>query len=148
MLAKLTLCALLLAAPAFPADGEAFNFDRVVSEAEKHFGQRRMRIPFLGLATFLTGAARPLGASGFDLAIFEDVGRVRSFTPKLGAGWRPVIRLREHDREETVIWGRDEGSWIHMLLVNQDGGDAVVMQFRLRPTRFLEYIAQKAREQH
>jgi hypothetical protein len=142
----LILVSLVFALPAISADGENVDFDRVVRDAERHFGTSRARIPFLGVATFITGAARPFGASGFRLALFEDVDADQPFTPKLSAAWRPVVRVRESSGEGVTIYGRDEGHWIHLLMINQDGGGAVLAQFRLRPSRFLEFVARKARE--
>jgi len=124
------------------------DFDRTVADLEDHLGKRRLRIPFLGVATFLAGAARPVGVHAFKLAVIEDVdGRdARGFEPRLRDGWRPVIRVKENrGRSMTTIYGRDEGNWVRMLMMTVNHDDAVVMQFRVRYSRFLQLIADKAR---
>ena len=145
---RLSLCLLaaaLASGPSLPAaSGEDFDFDRLVSSVERHYGKRRLHIPFMGVASFLSGAARPLGASGVKLAVIEDVDRAEAFAPTLPHSWRPVIRIVKEGREETAIFGRDEGKSIKLLLLTQDGGQAVVMQCRMHPSKFLEFLASRA----
>jgi hypothetical protein len=140
------LCSLLLT-PAWPVDGDGLDFDRLVGDLERHYGKRRLHVPFLGLASFVgSGLARPLGASSLKLAIIEDVDRSRPFAPRLGGAWRPVIRVSRRGEESTAIFGLDEGKWVKLVTLVQDGDQAVVMQFRLRPSQLLEYIARQARD--
>lgn len=124
-----------------------FDFDKFVGQVERHYGRQRLHVPFLGLASFLgSGIARPFGASGMKVAIIEGIDRSDGvFAPQLGGGWRPVIRVSRRGQEETAIFGRDEGKWVKLLTLTQDGGDAVVVQFRLRPSMLMEFIASKAR---
>lgn len=145
--ARLVLLAALLLVPMGAADGEDFDFDKLVGQVERHYGRQRLHIPFLGLATSLSsGIARPFGAGGVKLAVIEGIDRSDgAFAPRLGPGWRPVVRVSRRGEEATAIFGRDEGKWVKVLTLVHDGDEAVVMQFRLRPSRFLEFIASKAR---
>jgi len=71
-LAGLILGASLLACPgaAFGADRD---FDRLVKAVEARFGAQPAIIPFMGVANFFVSVARPEGASGFRLAVFENL---------------------------------------------------------------------------
>jgi hypothetical protein len=147
------LCALLLTTvlaggPALIAaqDDDDLDFDRLVAAVERHYGKRRLHIPFMGVASFLSGAARPLGASGVKLAVIQDVDRAGAFQPRLPHGWRPLVRISRDGQEETAIYGHDEGKSVKMFMIAQEGDDAVVMQFKMHPSRILEFIARKARE--
>lgn len=143
---RLSLCLLATGLSLPAASGEDFDFDRLVSSVERHYGKRRLHIPFMGVASFLSGAARPLGASGVKLAVIEDVDRAETFAPTLPLSWRPIIRIAKDGRQETAIFGRDEGKSIKLLLLTQDGGQAVVMQCRMHPSKFLEFLASRARQ--
>jgi hypothetical protein len=139
---------LVLAAPSPASD---WDFNDIVREFESHYQTRRVSIPFLGLADFaasLVGA--PFGMTDLQLAIFENVradGR-QHFAGRIPAGWRPVVRVRERSGEAVSIFGRDEGSWVRMLVMSVDGGtsgDAVLVSFRLRPTEVMRFVAERAR---
>jgi len=64
------------------ASGAAFGgdaeFDRIVKAIESRYGTRPLHIPFLGAANFFVKVARPEGASGFKLAVFEDLRDLKS----------------------------------------------------------------------
>lgn len=147
-LSSLLLATALLGGPALNAaqDDDDFDFDRLVASVERHYGKRRLHIPFMGVASFLSGAARPLGASGMKLAVIQDIEPAGVITPRLPHGWRPLVRVSRDGHEETAIYGRDEGKAVKMLMLTQEGGDAVVMQFKLHPSKLLEFIAHKARQ--
>ena len=145
----LMLASVLLSAPALPAaqeDDDGFHFDRLVADLERHYGKRRLRIPLMGVASFLSGAARPLGASGLKLAIIENVEAGQAFSPRMPHGWRPLVRVSRDGREETAIFGHDEGKSVKMLMLTQEGDQAVVMQFTMHPGKLLEFLAAKARQ--
>ncbi len=146
---KTTILALLLLSPA-AVNAIDWDFDDAVAEFEQHYQTRRMKIPFLGLANFagsLVGV--PFGVQDLHLAIFENVrtsGR-DPFAGRVPAGWRPLLRVRERNGESVVIFGRDEDSWVRMLVLTleRDGGDATMVQFKLRPTELLRFVAGRAR---
>src|SRR5919205_1843154 len=95
--AALSLSLLLLA----PAQARADEFDAVVKNVRTACGGKRVRIPFLGLAGFMTKLVRPAGVKSFKLAVFEDVTKEGDVTGlgeaigrSLGPGWRPLVRVR------------------------------------------------------
>jgi hypothetical protein len=149
MTARLALASLLMATDAMPVDRGLDDFDGVVKSVETHYQRKRLRIPFLGVVSFFSQAARPLGASDFKLAVIEDV-RDRNAPPDLtfSENWRPVIRVRERNGESVNIMAREDGRHtVKLLMLVVDHSDAVVMQMRMTPTRFLEFVAQEARKQ-
>ena len=69
------LLALAATGAAFGGDAE---FDRIVKAIESRYGTRPVHIPFMGAANFFVKVARPEGASGFKLAVFEDLKDLQS----------------------------------------------------------------------
>jgi hypothetical protein len=69
------LLVVMASGAAFGGDGE---FDRIVKAIESHYGTRPLHIPFLGVANFFVSVARPEGASGFKLAVFEGLQDLQS----------------------------------------------------------------------
>ena len=146
MIARLTLASLLIAGSAVPVDRGLDDFDGVVKSIETHYHKQRVWIPLMGVIGFLSQAARPLGASDFRLAVIDGVNDRRN-PPDLtfGEAWRPVIRVRERNGESVNIMAREDGHKAVKLLMLVADNDAVVMQMRMAPTRFLEFVAEKAR---
>ena len=149
-LLRLALAATLIATPVLPVDRGLDDFDGVVNSIESHYQRKRVWIPLMGLVNFVSHAARPLGASDFKLAVINGIGDRRQ-APDLTFGdtWRPVVRVRERNGEAVNIMAREEGRHavkLLMLVLNND--DAVVMQMRMSPTRFLEFVAERSRDRH
>jgi hypothetical protein len=148
MTARLTLAALLIAASATPVDRGLDDFDGVVKSVESHYHKKRVWIPFMGMIGFVSQAARPLGASDFRLAVVEGIND-RQNPPDLTfhESWRAVIRVRERNGESVNIMAREDGhKAVKLLMLVVDNNEAVVMQMRMSPTRFLEFVAEKARD--
>ncbi|MFN7922362.1 MAG: hypothetical protein U0Q16_19825 [Bryobacteraceae bacterium] len=133
--------------------GGEFEFDDAIRHMEDRLETRRLRIPLLGLATGVAGlAAAPFGAESFRIAIFDHVdappsARAHLF-PQAPEGWRTVLRVREQNGEHVTMFCRDEGSWARLMMVVLDRHDAVLMQFKMRPTRLLTHLAERARREH
>lgn len=148
MIARLLIASALLAATALPVDEELDDFDGVVRRLESHFRKQRVWIPFMGAVNFVSQAARPLGASDFKLAVIDEVdarGRGPLDVP-FRDRWKPVVRVRDRDGESVDIMAREEGHRaVKLLMLVVDDDSAVVMQMRMAPTRFLEFVAEKSR---
>ena len=93
------LC-LLIVVPwvALAAGGEG-GFDGVVDSIESRYHVHATRIPFMGLASMIAGAATHGGVDGVHVAQFEhftetvDGGELnRMVEEKLGQGWERMIR--------------------------------------------------------
>ena len=147
---RLVLVITLVAGTALPVDRGLDDFDGVVKSIESHYHKKRVWIPLMGVIGFVSNAARPLGASDFRLAVVDGIGD-RSNPPDLtfGENWRPVIRVRERNGESVNIMAREEGrKAVKLLMMVVDNDNAVVMQMRMSPTRFLQFVAEKARRDH
>jgi hypothetical protein len=133
---KTRVLALILAASAaaFAADRD---FDRVTAAVEKHLGVRRTHIPLMGLANFFVKVARPKGARGFKLAIFEDV-RLRpedgaaldGIMAEAAAELHPMVRTRSSRGERTYIYtgGADN---VTMLIATFERDEATVIEIQV-----------------
>lgn len=142
----LLLAAVWLAAPAAARD---FDFDDAVDQMRSRLGKGPLRIPFLGLASGAAGlVGLPLGATSFRLAVFEDVrpaeSVVRQPLEQMPSTWRPVLRVRE-PKETVSIYARDEGDWARLIMAVVDRKEVVMMQFKLRPSHLMAFLAERVR---
>jgi hypothetical protein len=137
---------LLLLTPVSLALASDWDFNDTVAAFERHYGVKRVKIPMFHLAHFAGSlAVRPFGVKDFHVAIFENVEK-KGLGPfdfaKSQPGWRPIIRVTERHGDTVSIFARDEDNWLRMFVVTlEDGGDAVLLEFKLRPTRLMEFVA-------
>ena len=140
------LAVLLLATPVFATDDGWFDrspFDTMARRVESHFGASRSRIPFLGLAGFFSGFARPVGAKGLKVAIFENVNdRERTdFSPNIDSSWKPVVRVHSNrNADDVYIYARPDGGWTRMLMLTVSRKDAVLAEMSFKPDYFAQFI--------
>lgn len=138
---------LLVAAPVFATDDgwlDRTPFDTMARRVENHFGASRARIPFIGLAGFFSGFARPVGARGLKLAIFENVnGQGRGdFSPNIDSSWKPVIRVHSNrNADDVYIYARPDGGWTRMLMLTVSRHDAVLAEMSFKPNYCAEFIS-------
>ena len=133
-----------------PAQAKGDDFDAVVREVRTACGGKKVRIPFLGLASFTTRLVRPAGVKSFKLAVFEDLTRAGDVSglgaaigQTLGPGWRPLVRVRSgHDAGQTHVYVRDAGNDLQLMIVMLDGDQATVIRAKVSP----EALARFARE--
>ena len=141
-----TLALLSLMVASTSAAAEKYDdFNAILKRVESHYSKRHMKIPFLGMVTFVSHFTRPLGASDLKLAVIEGVGSrdsIPDFEP--GPEWRAFLRTTSRSGEHTVIYGRDEGQAVRTLMLVVDHDEAVVMHMRLDPTRFTKLLAEKS----
>jgi hypothetical protein len=133
-----------------PASARGDDFDAVVRNVRAACGGKRVRIPFLGLASFASKFVRPAGVKSFKLAVFEDLsmaGDVRglgaAIGQSLGPEWRPLVRVRAgRGSEQTHVYVRDAGDDLKLMIVTLDGEQATVIRARVSP----EALARFARD--
>lgn len=126
------------------------DFDAVVRNVKTACGGKRVRIPFLGLAGFATRVVRPAGVKSFKLAVFEDLERAGDATrlgpavsQALGPEWRPLVRVRSRSEGgQVLVYIRDAGGDLKLMIVTLDGGQATVIRARVNP----EALAKFARD--
>jgi hypothetical protein len=133
-----------------PAVARADDFDSVVKNVRAACGGKKVRIPFLGLASFATKLVRPAGVKSFKLAVFEDLTRAGDVSglgaaigQTLGPGWRPLVRIRSgRGAEQTHVYVRDAGDNLKLMIVTLDGEQATVIRAKVNP----EALARFARD--
>lgn len=141
---------LLLCICCAPATARADEFDAVVRNVRAACGGKKVRIPFLGLASFAAKVVRPAGVKNFKLAVFEDLTRVGDMSglgaaigQSLGPEWRPLVRIRsERGAEQTHVYVRDAGDNLRVMIVTLDGEQATVIRAKVNP----EALARFARD--
>lgn len=136
MIGRALVLAAVLAAPALPRDRE---FDGLVRSIETRYQVRHTRIPFMGLVNAVLFVARPAGASGLKLAVFENASllhRADDFhsivQAALGPQWRPFIEVRsQRENEYNMIYSRIDGKRMHLLIATLEQNEVSVIRCRL-----------------
>jgi len=145
------LLAVLLAASAgaWAADRA---FDQVVKGIEAHYGTSRMHIPLMGLANFFVKVGQPGGASGFRLAVFQNLDSSAQYgdradldrlMDRLGTGsLHPLIRVRSRrDGESTYIFTGEAGKSTTMLIATFQRREATVIEVKVNMDTLMQTIA-------
>jgi hypothetical protein len=143
------LC-VLLTAPwwVVRAAGGEGGFDGVVDSIESHYHRHAMRIPLMGLASVVAGAATHGGVGGVHVAEFEHFSAPvdgeelnRLVEEKLGAGWDRMIRTTSrHGGDQTLIFSHPEGKRMGLFILDLDGKDLNVVQVSVDPDQLNETI--------
>jgi hypothetical protein len=147
---RVLLLAAVLAAPALPRDRE---FDAVVKGIEMRYQVRRTRIPFMGLANALLFVARPAGASGIKMAVFENASLLdradefqNSLRATLGPQWRPFIETHsQRENETTTIYSRVDGKRLHLLIATVERNEVSVLRCRVSTGALKNWVYQPVR---
>jgi hypothetical protein len=142
----------LLWAPSASPAGDS-GFDRVVRQFEKQFDARRTRIPLMGLVNGFVKVARPGGASGLKVAVFEEAGLTPADGPQvdrlmqgnLGAGWKPLVRVRSRNSEWSAVYVREAQSNFELLVASIDESDTVFVQMRMKASRLARMLQEPER---
>ncbi len=139
---------LLAAGAAFGGDAE---FDRIVKAIESHYGTRSMHIPFLGLASFVVSVAHPAGASGFKLAVFEDLKSSpdeREWTERdhfmdtiSGPNLHPMVRVHSRrNGEATYIFMGPDSRAGRILIATFERNEATVVEVKADIDKLLKSL--------
>ena len=144
------VCALALIVPvAVLASGGDSGFDGVVHSIEHTYHVRATRIPFMGMASFLSRGTTGGGVSNmhvaefdnFDLSIDgEDLSRM--VEEKLGPSWARVVRETSRNHEQTLVFMRPEGRRMGLFILDSDGRELDVVQVSVNPDRLNSTIDQ------
>jgi hypothetical protein len=139
---------LVAAGVAFGADHE---FDRVVNAVEKHYGVKRTHIPLMGVANFFLKVAHPAGASGFKLAVFEDLPSPSSPEDRAdldhlmddicqGRLHPLVVTRSRRSGESTYILAGEIGKSTDLLIATFERHEATVIEARVDMNTLLKMI--------
>ncbi|MDX2154496.1 MAG: hypothetical protein SFV54_27390 [Bryobacteraceae bacterium] len=129
----------VLTAVALPA---ADDFEVLVRSLESHYGKRKMGIPLMGLVNFAVKVAKPHGARGLRLAIFEDVGRhpePESLAKMVGLDWKPFVRV-DGQNEQTFIYAKPAGKDWKLMVATLEDSEAVVVELKVNPKELAEWM--------
>jgi len=144
------LLALFLAAvsAAYGADRE---FDRVVKAIEKHYGVQHTHIPLMGVANLFVKVARPAGASGFKLAVFEDLPSPSDFGDRVeldrfmddvcrGGLHALVVTHSRRDGESSYILAGEVGQSSELLIATFERHEVTVIQVKVNMETLLKMV--------
>jgi hypothetical protein len=150
------LAAVMAPAIVLAANGQVFGpgggFDAVVRGIEQRYHERATKVPLMGLISGIAGMSTHGGVKGIHVAEFEHVKEPMDGTElndlveqRVGRDWRRMIRdtSRNKDGErigQSLIYVRDEGERIGMLVVDLDGGELDVVQLSVNPDRLSDEI--------
>jgi hypothetical protein len=145
--ARLILAFLLVAGIA----SASREFDGLVKAIETHYGATRTHIPLMGIANLALKVARPAGASGFHIALFQDLrtdlddetqAELDRFmdglsSPHLG----PIIRTRSRPNgEATYIFCGDLGKTSQVLVATFNSHQATVVEVYVNFDTLIRWI--------
>ena len=149
---SLRLLVLILCASTFAAAGDR-EFKGLVHSFETTYGVHHMHIPLLGVALFI---ARPAGAHGLQLAVFEnfhaptdsvDVRRV--VESALGPGWYPFVRVHEKGEtsgETTLVYTNPEANRMRMIIVSLESSEATLVKLDLNDRDMKKWLKEPGEE--
>jgi hypothetical protein len=152
------LMVLMASGAAFGGDAE---FDRIVKAIESRYGTRPLHIPFLGVANFFAKVARPEGASGFKLAVFEGLKDLKSaadpgewrerdrFMDTLaGPNLHPLVRVHSRrDGEATYIFmspASKSSKSTRVLIATFEHNEATVIEVKANIETLLKSLQEPA----
>jgi hypothetical protein len=138
------------------AAGARGGFDGVVRSLESQYHVRATRIPLMGLASLITGAATHGGVGGIQIAEFEHFSEPvdgeelnRMVEEKLGQGWDRMIReTNRNDNEQTLIFARPDGNRMELFVLDLDGHELDVVQVSVDPDHLNESIGKYKHHKH
>ena len=148
--AAIVFFAVLAAQAASAAD---HDFDAMVRQISTVYHAKPEHIPLLGFARFVANVARPYGTRDFRLAVFEDVkpefaAGFDSFAPP-GPGWQLIVRsVSRPGNEVTRIFARTAGSYMRLMILTTEPGEATVVQVEVNAREFGRHIEDTERRAH
>jgi hypothetical protein len=148
MRAQLLAVFLTLSGAAFGGDWE---FEHIVKAMESRYATSRTHIPLMGVTNLFVKVARPAGASGFKLAVFEhineppeDGGLVeldRFMSGLCVKGLHPLVRVHSrHGAESTYIFAGDVRKTTDMLIAAFKRTEATVIEVKVNRNTLLHSL--------
>lgn len=149
---SLRLLLLVLCASSLAVAGDR-DFQVLVHSFETTYGVHHMHSVMLGMALFV---ARPAGAHGLKLAIFEnfktptdseDIRRV--VEGSLGPGWYPFVRVRskgETNGETTLIYTNPQNAKMRMIIVSIEASEATLVKIDLNDRDMKRWLKEPGEE--
>ena len=132
---------------AWPMSGADREFKDVVRAISDEFHTKPMHIPMMGLVNGFMKVAHPVGAKHVDIAIFQDIDYgegsardpVASIRHALG-GWQPFITSRNRQGEMVMVYMREDGKDVDVLMATVQRDELIVTEARMDPKRLADFI--------
>jgi hypothetical protein len=130
--------------PASAAD----DFSQIVHGIESRYHVHRNYRFLMGLAGWTVNVWHVAGAKDLKLAVFEDqrLGATGDELDQVVAGagargWQPLVRsVNHHSGENTLIYVRDLGKDLRVLLVDLEPNESVVLEMTVKQEKLIELI--------
>ena len=134
------------------AMGGDWEFDHIVKAVESHYATSRTHIPLMGVANLFVKVARPAGASGFKLAVFEHFNGPQEYSELVEldrfmsevcvGGMHPLVRVhsRRGGESSTYIFAGDVRKNTNMLIATFGRTEATVVQVKVNRNTLLQSL--------
>ena len=147
------LIAIVALAAALPLASYADDFDWLVRDFARESGLHPLHIPMFWLVRSIVAVVQPAGASELNLAVFEnahfDPDRFRELADRaIGPSWKPMIRVREHNKEATEIYSQTRDQRLRLIVATLDQQDATFVEVRVKPQELMRFVDQQHWKQH
>src|SRR5499426_4032934 len=146
------LLAALMLAPALTTMAKPKGFKAIVKHIESHYGAKRKRIPFIGVANFAVKFVHPAGVKGFKVAIFEDQDfssrpQATPFASVMREAytqeWQPLLQtrsLRTGVNQGAYIYAKPAGKDVQFAVTIFEPRRAYVVEAKLNPEAAMKYL--------
>ena len=155
--AALVVAGLILAGG--PSQARADDFGKIVHSIEVNYHVHRNHrwvMVFAGVVVKVAGAFA--GVKGFKGALFDNQhlsdsspdSTLDEVVQSAGEhGWQPIVKSysRRHN-EHNYIYARQEGKDLKLLIVSVEPDEAVVVQVKINPDKFVKFIDESEGRQH
>jgi hypothetical protein len=146
----ITASAMAVVSPGLVFAGNAAGFNRVISAIAMRYHAHAIRIPFLGLASFVAGKPTDGGVNGMRAARFEHFppdadsdGLTRTVEESLGPDWERIIRdTSRKGGDQTLVFAHPQGNRMGLLVLDLDNHELDVVQVSVDPDHLNETISQ------
>lgn len=125
------------------------EYKQIVKHLKTKYRARKVRIPFLWLARFAVGVARPAGVKSFSLTVFENV----KFSPEtldaemqsamrnsFGSDWSSILRVRSREGQQAYMYMREDGKNVRITLVTINKDQAAIIRATFSPEKLAEFV--------
>ncbi len=133
-----------------PASAREREFGMVVRQIESSYHVKRSHPHLMALAGFVVRVWRPYGVSSMKLALFEEqdfsaapdgADFASVVQAALTEGWRPLVQVYSRQSgERTVVFAREAGKDLKLLVASVESNEAVVVQFNLNPDKLVRCL--------
>lgn len=143
---------------ALPAQAATDDFGRIVHHIEAQYHVHRQHRFAMGLAGFVFKFYHFAGVKSLKGAIFENqpfvnAGSDRKFDEivraAMDSGWQPMVQSWDRSSgERTYIYEQDLGRDMKVLIVSLEPDEAVVLQVKINPEKFNEFVREASSGRH